>query len=240
MPPPERPFVQVLQHVAPEGPGRIARELEARGFPSKVTRIDLGEAVPKNLDGTAALIVMGGPMGVYEADRYPHLREEQRLIELALRDGVPVLGVCLGSQLLAATLGARVYPGEQKEIGWFPVGLKKAAITDPLFASVPGSFWALHWHGDVFDLPADAVSLARSDLTEHQAFRFEKNAYGILFHLEANVDHVEAMATAFASDLASDGIDGPALVTTARDMDTDATTVASMVFGGFANRVAEN
>jgi GMP synthase (glutamine-hydrolysing) len=240
MPPPERPFVRVLQHVAPEGPGRVAAALEARGFSHEVTRIDLGQPVPKNLGGAAALVVMGGPMGVYEADRYPHLLEEQRLIESALRDGIPVLGICLGSQLLASVLGARVYPGERKEIGWFPVGLKKDAIMDPLFASVPGSFWALHWHGDVFDLPADAVSLARSDLTEHQAFRFEKNVYGILFHVEANVDHVQAMATAFASDLAADGIDGDALVSSARDTDQDATAVANVVFGRFADQVAEN
>src|SRR5215831_3384402 len=125
-----RPIVRVLQHVAPEGPGRIAAALEARGCSIAVTRIDLGEAVPRSLDGIAALVVMGGPMGVYEADRYPHLLEEQRLIEAALRDCTPVLGVCLGSQLLAATLGARVYPGAQKEIGWFPVGLKKDAIAD--------------------------------------------------------------------------------------------------------------
>jgi GMP synthase (glutamine-hydrolysing) len=238
MPTPQRPFVRVLQHVAPEGPGRIAAALGARGFASEVTRIDLGEAVPKSLDGASALVVMGGPMGVYEADRYPHLREEQRLIERALRDGIPTLGVCLGSQLLAATLGARVYPGPQKEIGWFPVALKKDAIADPLFASAPGSFWALHWHGDVFDLPADAVSLARSDLTEHQAFRFEKNAYGLLFHLEADVDHVRGMATAFTDDLARDGIDGERLVATARDMDRDATSVSNLVFSGFAERVS--
>jgi len=240
MPPPERPIVRVLQHVLPEGPGRIAAALEARGFEIAVTRIDLGEPVPRNLDGTVALVVMGGPMGVYESDRYPHLLDEQKLIESALRAGAPVLGICLGSQLLAATLGARVYPGAQKEIGWFPVRLRKAAITDPLFASVAGSFWALHWHGDVFDLPADSVSLARSDLTEHQAYRFEKNAYGILFHLEASIDHVQAMATAFAEDLARDGIDGPALVSNARDMDPDATAVADLVFGGFAERVKEN
>lgn len=238
--PRERPIVTVLQHVAPEGPGRIGAALEARGCSMSVTRIDLGEAVPRKLDGSAALVVMGGPMGVYEADRYPHLRDELRLIDTALRDGVPVLGVCLGSQLLAAALGARVYPGRQKEIGWFPVGLKKDAIADPLFAAVPGSFWALHWHGDVFDLPPDAVSLARSDLTEHQAFRFEKNAYGILFHLEATVAHVQGMAAAFAEDLARDGIDADALVASAREMDPDAVAVADVVFKRFAERVSES
>jgi GMP synthase (glutamine-hydrolysing) len=131
-----------------------------------------------------------------------------------------------------------VYPG-QKEIGWFPVGLRKDAIADPLFAAVAGSFWALHWHGDVFDLPPDAVSLARSDLTEHQAFRFEKNAYGILFHLEATVAHVQGMATAFAEDLARDGIDGDALVASAREMEADAVAVADVVFKRFAERVSE-
>jgi GMP synthase (glutamine-hydrolysing) len=237
--PPERPIVRVLQHVAPEGPGRIASALEARGFSIAVTRADLGEAVPHHLDGAAALVIMGGPMGVYEAEQYPHLRDEQRLIESALRTGAPILGVCLGSQLLAATLGARVYPGAQKEIGWFPVGLRKTAITDPLFASVAGSFWALHWHGDVFDLPTGAVSLARSDLTEHQAYRFERNAYGVLFHLEASIDHVQAMAAAFADDLARDGIDGDALVATAREKDPEATVIANLVFGGFADRIGE-
>src|SRR5262245_4086137 len=131
MSPRQGPIVRVLQHVAPEGPGRIATALEARGYSIAVTRCDLGEAVPSTLEDAAALVVRGGPMGVYEAERYPHLRDEQRLIEAALRVGAPVLGVCLGAQLLASTLGASVYPGTQKEIGWFPVGLKKTAVSDP-------------------------------------------------------------------------------------------------------------
>lgn len=231
----EAPFVRVLQHVAPEGPGRIAAALEQQGFGVATTRIDSGEPVPANLDGAAALVVMGGPMGVYEADRYPHLVAEQRLIERALRDGVPVLGVCLGAQLLAATLGARVYPGPQKEIGWFPVTVMKDAVSDGLFEDAPGTFWALHWHGDVFDLPEDAVCLARSELTAHQAFRFERNAYGLLFHLEAALDHVQTMTSAFASDLDHDGVDGDAIVTTARDLDGETGKTADLIFGRFAH-----
>jgi len=230
----DKPFVRVLQHVAPEGPGRIASALEKTGFALETTRIDLGEAVPGALDGASALVVMGGPMGVYEANQYAHLLAEQKLIEKALRDAVPVLGVCLGAQLLASTLGARVYPGTRKEIGWFPLTLTKAALTDGLFASAPGSFWALHWHGDVFDLPSDAVSLARSDLTLHQAFRFEKNTYGFLFHLEAGVDHVRAMTSTFATDLATDDIDGSAIVETARDKDDEVGKIAELLFGNFA------
>jgi GMP synthase (glutamine-hydrolysing) len=236
----ERPVARVLQHVAPEGPGRVASALAAHDFSIAVTRIDRGEPVPKDLDGVAALVVMGGPMGVYESDRYSHLKDELRLIDLSLREGVPVLGVCLGAQLLAATLGARVYQGAQKEIGWFPVALKKEAIADPLFASAPGSFWGLHWHGDVFDLPSDAVSLARSELTEHQAYRFEKNAYGLLFHLEAGIDDVRAMAAAFEGELESDGIDGGALIATAREMDPDVNRIAESIFGGFARLAAES
>src|SRR5882672_9186119 len=104
-------LVRVLQHIGPEGPGRIADAMTERGIGVAVTRPDLGEPVPARLDGAAGLLVMGGPMGVYEVERYPYLADERRLIEHALREEIPVLGVCLGSQLLAATLGARVAPG---------------------------------------------------------------------------------------------------------------------------------
>jgi GMP synthase (glutamine-hydrolysing) len=125
----------------------------------------------------AGLIVMGGPMGVYEEARFPFLRRERNLIERALADRVPVLGICLGSQLLASALGAPVRKGLRKEIGWHPVYLEDAAGDDPLFRETPVEFDAFHWHGDVFDLPTGAVRLAHSSLTEYQAFRYGENAY---------------------------------------------------------------
>src|SRR5260221_3932023 len=133
-------IVRVLQHVAPEGPGLIGDALAARGIGVAVTRADLGEPVPVDLDGAVGLLVMGGPMGVYEADRYPYLAAEQRLIERALRADVPALGICLGSQLLAATLGARVGPGPRKEIGLLPVTRRAATDDDPLLGGAPSAF----------------------------------------------------------------------------------------------------
>jgi GMP synthase (glutamine-hydrolysing) len=207
-----RRIVRVIQHVDGEGPGLIAVALEREGVAVEVIRVDRGEPVPRELGDAGGLVVLGGPMGVYEADQYPHLRDELRLIEAALRVGAPVLGVCLGSQLLAAALGARVGPAPMKEIGWFTVTPKPAAASDRLFGPLPSSFVALHWHGDVFELPAGATSLASSTRTEHQAFRYGDLAYGILFHLEATPLEVHAMVGASADELAGTTVSGEELL----------------------------
>ena len=126
-------------------------------------------------------------MGVYEAGRYPFLREEITAIGEAVRSGMPTVGVCLGSQLLAAALGAAVKPNlAGKEVGWGSVRKTPAALTDPILRSFRAEETVLHWHGDVFDLPEGAVALACSPMTPHQAFRWRSRAWGLLFHVEAD------------------------------------------------------
>jgi GMP synthase (glutamine-hydrolysing) len=230
--------VQVIQHVECEGPGRIGSALSRLGIELRVARVDRALPAMADLEGVRGLVVMGGPMGVYEAERFPHLREEQRLIESALAREIPVLGICLGSQLLAAALGARVVFSGTREIGWMPVELKAEARDDALFGSAERSFEALHWHGDVFDLPAGAVSLARSALTEHQAFRHGARTYGLLFHLEIDAVQLQAMANAFAAELAGAGVDSKALLAEAVARDAAAEKLARNVFGAWGKLIA--
>lgn len=193
--------VWVLQHHECEGLGAIGDTLEQRRITPYFIRSFKGEPVPKEIGDAAGLIVMGGPQSTYQQKEFPYLRREMRLIEDALGRAKPVLGVCLGSQLLAATLGAKVYPGRQKEIGWNRVTLTDFAAADPLFAGVPQSFTGFHWHGDIFDLPRGATLLASSALTAHQAFRYANNAYGLLFHMEVTQPHISTMVKTFADVL---------------------------------------
>lgn len=204
-----------VQHVAAEPPGAVAEAVRGAGLPLELVRVDRGEEVPRSAEGLAGLVVMGGPMGVPQADRHPHLRRELALLEAALARPVPVLGICLGSQLLAAALGARVERGPRLELGWLPVSLEPAAGEDPLFGPLPRELTALHWHGDAFHLPRGATALARSALTPCQAFR-RGTAWGMLFHLEADAAQVEAMAGAFPEDLEEAGVSGDQLLGGAR------------------------
>lgn len=209
--------ILVLQHIHCETPGLIADSLQARGGQLHVIRSDEGQPVPAAMGDAAALVVMGGPMGVYEQERYPFLRDEIRLLQDALAASKPILGVCLGSQLLAAALGAPVMPGPRKEIGWHRVSLTADAASDRVFGGVAGSFAALHWHGDVFELPRGAVSLASSALTRHQAFRYGANAYGILFHMELTGAMLEQWVTSFADELRAAAVSGGDILGKARE-----------------------
>jgi GMP synthase (glutamine-hydrolysing) len=232
----EGPEVIVVQHVEPEGPGLIADALASRGVRVRLVRADLGAPVPVSPGRAAGLVVMGGPMGVYEAHLHPHLRDELRLIETALRGGTPVLGVCLGSQLLAAALGARVAPSGSREIGWLDVDLLAAAAGDPLLGAAPPRFTPLHWHGDVFELPRGAVALARSALTPYQAFRHGDSAWGLLFHLEATAAQVTAMLHAFGDEVRAAGVSAEALAAAAPDRLAALAPIARQAFTAFAER----
>jgi GMP synthase-like glutamine amidotransferase len=172
----------VLQHIACEPPAAFEDELLAWGAGLDRIEIDEGDPLP-DWRGYAGIIAMGGPMGAYEDDRLPWLAAEKRLIGEAVRAGTPYWGVCLGAQLLAASLGARAFPGPAAEVGVLPVRLTDAAGTDPVFATLPDEFVALQWHADTYDLPEGAVRLACSDAYPQQAFAVH-NAYAMQFHLE--------------------------------------------------------
>lgn len=200
------PEVVVLQHITCENPGTIRAALAREKIGARYI-LTSQEPVPAAIPaGVSGLIVMGGPMGVYESDQYAFLSDEMRLIGDAVNREIPVLGVCLGAQLMAAALGAEVKPGPQKEIGWYPVQLTDAATIDPAWKKLPREFMAFHWHGDRFDLPSGAELLASSGLTPNQAFRYGKSAYGIQFHLEVDHALVAAMAETFSDELAAERI----------------------------------
>ena len=177
-----RPTLLVLQHIACEPPGAYEDELRAWGASLDRVRLDEGDPLP-DWRGFEGLIVMGGPMGAYEDDRFPWLLPEKRLISEAALAGKPLWGVCLGAQLLAAALGAAVAPGGRPEVGVLPVLRTERASDDPVFSLLPEEFSALQWHGDTFDLPPGAVQLARSTAYEQQAF-VAGRAYGLQFHVE--------------------------------------------------------
>jgi GMP synthase-like glutamine amidotransferase len=198
--------VTVLTHAKEETAGAIAPALRAKKLSLRVVKGYAGQPVPNELAGARGLVVMGGPMGVRDASRFPFLRDEMRLIERALRAEIPVLGVCLGSQLVASVLGAHVSKAPAREIGWLPVELAPSAGRDPIFSGVRSPLLPCHWHGDVFTLPAGAVSLARSARTRCQAFRYARAAYGVLFHMELSRAGVARMCATFADELAEAGI----------------------------------
>ena len=182
----ERPTLLAIQHVPWEGPHRI---LDACGGLHVQTAKPLaGQPLPGH-DEVAGAVVMGGPMNVDEVERFPGLAAEREWLAEAVRRGLPVLGICLGAQLLARALGAEVRPGEGPEIGFAPVAVSEPA--DPVLGGLAPSTDVLHWHGDVFELPDGAQPLASSSRTEHQAFRLG-NAWGALFHPEADFALVEA------------------------------------------------
>lgn len=191
----------VLEHVAWEGPGLIAAEARAHGFALDLRRLDLGASVPEP-DDVTGLIVMGGPMGVYEAGKYPFLADECRLIAALVERRYPVLGVCLGAQLLASALGAKVFPGHGEKIGFGSVDLTPAGKQDRGLGPVGPSLPVFHWHGDTFDLPEGATLLASSAAYRHQAFRIGSCAYGLQFHLEPDAETWAAWQGHLPSSLA--------------------------------------
>jgi GMP synthase (glutamine-hydrolysing) len=202
----------VLQHIRCEPPGLFSGLLNDRGVAIETIELDEGGHLPdwREVD---LVLAMGGPMGVYDEAEHPWLAGEKRWIAEAVRARVPYFGVCLGAQLLAASLGAPVSTGETPEVGVLPVAVAGAAERDPVLGALGEEFLALQWHGDTFGIPAPAVRLAGSQAYPNQAFRFGETAYAVQFHVEvtggmlAEWRHVPAYQKSAATVLGSNGFE---------------------------------
>ncbi|MFZ7101498.1 MAG: type 1 glutamine amidotransferase [Peptococcaceae bacterium] len=177
--------IHYLQHVHFEDAANIGIWTAEKGHQMTGTRLFAGERLP-SAEEYDWLVVMGGPMNIYEENKYPWLTQEKRFIEKAIKENKIVLGICLGAQLIADVLGGQVVHNQYKEIGWFPVSLTEAAANRPKNYSLPESFMAFHWHGDTFEMPRGCTRLAESEGCANQAFAYRDHVFGLQFHLESS------------------------------------------------------
>ncbi|HSB07740.1 MAG TPA: type 1 glutamine amidotransferase [Thermodesulfobacteriota bacterium] len=182
--------VLIVKHVEVEGPGLIEDCLKKGNFPHQLLSLESDVHFPK-LDDLTHIVLLGGPMNVYEEDRYPFLKYEDLFIKEAIQRGKRILGICLGAQLIAKALGAKVYKAPVKEIGWYDLSLTEEGVRDPLFSPFPKTFPVFQWHGDTFDLPNAAKLIATSSPVQNQAFRYGENAYGLQFHIEVTEEMIQ-------------------------------------------------
>lgn len=228
----------VVQHLEPEGPYRIADALQSEGVDVATCAVFASDALPADLTGYDALVVMGGPMSATDDTGFPSRRAELRLLQEAVERGLPTLGVCLGAQLLAAACGGRVHRGTAgAEIGWLPVTFSSAARDDALFAGTGSGVVVLHWHGDTFDLPPGATHLARSERYLNQAFRLGSCAWGLQFHLEVDEVAVDTFLRSFGHDAAAAGVEPETIAASAGTALAQLAPVGATVLSRFAGLV---
>jgi GMP synthase (glutamine-hydrolysing) len=192
-----------IRHIAFEDAGIVANVLAERGIGLRYLEAGVDDLSPaKEAD---LLLVLGGPIGIYEFDRYPFLKDELAIIETAVKKGTPTAGICLGSQALAAVLAARVYPGKQKELGWDELTLTEEGKASPL--GVLEGVRILNWHGDTFDLPTGATRLASTPVTPNQAFAYGPKVLALQFHVELEPWNMERWLIGHTGELANSNVD---------------------------------
>lgn len=225
----------VLRHAPAEGLGLLANAMRDYGVHHRYLDPPRGDAIPKDVRGIGGLIVLGGPQSAYEADKTPWLAAEAALVEKAVTAGRPVLGVCLGAQLIAQVLGGRAYAGERREVGWGPIRLTDDGKDDPLLVGAPDELNVFHLHGDTYELPPEGVNLATSPVYEQQAFRWGELVYGFQFHLEFTEAIIGRLATEPDSQryIVEAGADPKQLVAESPKRVAALTEVAEQVFGRF-------
>jgi GMP synthase (glutamine-hydrolysing) len=177
-------MILIIKHIDIEGPGTLGDFLKSKEEPFCIVELGAGAQLPADPKAFKAVVVLGGPMNVDEENLYPFLKPENDFIQRVLKAGIPYLGICLGSQLLAKAAGARVIKSPVKEIGWYQVQLTDNGKKDPLFNGFRENDPIYHWHGDMFQIPSNGQLLASAEGCPHQALKVGKNAYGLQFHVE--------------------------------------------------------
>jgi len=210
--------VLFIQHGDVDKPGLVAEVLADLGIPLRVVHPYAGEALPEDASHFDGLVLGGGGQSAYEVERFPYLESECALIRSALAFQKPILGLCLGGQLIAKALGAEVRRAESKEIGFFPVTREVDAASDPLAVLLPPVFGAAHWHGDVFEIPGGGVCLASTALTPNQMFRYGRSCYGFQFHLEMTPALFVELVWDSPDYLIDSGVDPQDLICQAREV----------------------
>lgn len=195
--------IHYLQHVPFEGLGYIDTWIKENNHTLTVTKFFEHDLLP-NINSIDWLVVMGGPMGVYDTKEYPWLVDEINFIKKAIEADKTIIGICLGAQLIAASLGAKVYPNHKKEIGWLPLVKTNLGKNHPILSTVPHEFTTFHWHGDTFEMPKDAVHLLQSPACAHQAFLYNEKVIGLQFHVEVTPQTLVAMTENCGHELIHD------------------------------------
>ncbi|MBN3040945.1 MAG: type 1 glutamine amidotransferase [Candidatus Omnitrophica bacterium] len=176
-------MVFILKHIDIEGPGIFSNFLNLTGLRTEIYEVYECQSMP-GLDSCRGILVMGGPMNVYELDQYPFLKKEEDFLKDAIGRKIPIIGICLGAQILAKINGARIYRSEEKEIGWHKVYLTADGRKDPLFQGLQESMTVFQWHEDTFDIPENGLLLAKGKKVKNQALRFSDYAWGLQYHPE--------------------------------------------------------
>lgn len=197
--------IHYFQHVPFEGLGCIESWVNQEGHQLSVTKFFEGDELP-SISEVDWLIIMGGPMGIYDDEIYPWLPAEKNFIKQAIAENKVVLGICLGAQLLADALGAKVKSGKNKEIGWFPIRKTEEGKSSSFLNSVPDQITVFHWHGDQFDIPEDCLRLAESEACSNQALQFKDRVLGLQFHFEATEVSIRGMIKNIPEELKESGL----------------------------------
>ena len=228
--------VLFIKHIDIEGPGTMGSYLEMKKFKYDTVELFNDVALPDNLSGYDAIVILGGPMNVYEEEKYPFLKDEDLLIKKALNQKTPMLGLCLGGQLIAKACGAIVKKTETKEIGWFKVTLTSMGQEDPLFTGLPTEIEVFQWHGDTFDVPENGKHLAFSSLCRNQAFKYNDNVYALQFHLEVTQTMVSNWLTAYSDEVKStEGVNSDTIIEYARQFSIAYNKQANIFYSNFFN-----